>query len=663
MTNKKCLEDDKTVEAIMEYFYGTNEIIRRMKLNATRHIIQKSLYDALGGYLNYYLIPVAKYSFYAGNMTYKTTRRLYDLFEHCKELLNTNGNGWSEPITDFSDFDIQYEIIKTANAKTDNAMDDPPPCYNLLVKDTDENDEDMIVSLPKLEAEQDEELFNIWIPFKRKRIFNLRSKTSAFVLMRYFVAVTKCYEFQGNPKKVFYTRFRDWLVENALPYLHDEIFFPGFGAVLRVLKTLAAETEMKKTPKCDEEEPNKHSRHDKAMDDFKSSKEIARINDQVEQIANGGEEGDQRGILEKIWASAVVDEVDDTEDDSDDDEYTINHYLNTRTTIQIIIAGIIATFIFVLVIACCCKLRRNRQVIYKKKMTSGGTERTISLTSITTNSTPRFTDKVRSLLCGCNVSGKRNCDEEEIVLDKNSSSVMAKNRGQRKVSTTDSECSNKSSKKRGCFGRRKKNRKFLGLFGGGGGCDEQTKLNTKRNSQKPVSMNDPPAVQKQYFKSLYAKSDDGNKTDTSFELASKTKSKKKKGDKLDDVPIKKAGSTTNLSVANEKNKKAKKGKKGSDKDKLSADELDRIITSLQELPTTSKFCRSKSKSPPRNTILKYKTEEIATNKKSPKKKKVRIEKRSRSEESSATVIIILLFSFYRTNDNQLSLFSFFFAAG
>lgn len=188
-------------------------------------------------YLKHQILPVAKFSFYSGNVTYSAIQNVFNLFERCKELLDTNGNGWSDPITDFSQF--QFSIEPLAITKQSNDDDAMKACVNLAMNQNDQdNEEDMLVPLPKMETEESEELSTIWLPLKRKHIFNINSKTSAFILFRYFVMVTQCYNYQGINQSIFNRKLRVWIVENVLPYLEDEKLYPAFGAVLRVLETI-----------------------------------------------------------------------------------------------------------------------------------------------------------------------------------------------------------------------------------------------------------------------------------------------------------------------------------------------------------------------------------------------------------------------------------------
>jgi hypothetical protein len=116
-------------------------------------------------------------------------------------------------------------------------------CGNLAMNSNDDDDEEMLVALPKMEVEENEELSTIWLPLKRKHIFNIKSRTSTFILFRYFVMVTQCHRYQGINQGTFNRKLKLWIVENVLPFLDDEEAYPAFGAVLRILETIKGPEE------------------------------------------------------------------------------------------------------------------------------------------------------------------------------------------------------------------------------------------------------------------------------------------------------------------------------------------------------------------------------------------------------------------------------------
>lgn len=157
------------------------------------------------------------------------------------------GNGWRQS-KDF--FQTNYEIepinpsIKAGPAESiipPNGRDNP--CEKLLLA-SDEDDTfrfetDLIVSLPQIDTEDSDGILNIRLPFKRKQNFNLNSKASAFVLLKYYVTVSKCYEYRKQGSERFDMRFLKLVKEKFVPLLRRDEFYPGFGAILRILESLS----------------------------------------------------------------------------------------------------------------------------------------------------------------------------------------------------------------------------------------------------------------------------------------------------------------------------------------------------------------------------------------------------------------------------------------
>ncbi|CAG9808247.1 unnamed protein product [Chironomus riparius] len=235
------LMNDYNLVAMIKYFYGINEILEHMGEGEARQLVLKCFYDMLGSYLKHIVLPITKYSFYAGNVTYSVAQNVFDLFDRCKELLDTNGNSWSEAITDFSQFNVKIIPLMIPKTSDDEAM---KACSNLVTnQNDDDNEEDMLVPLPKIETEDNDDLSTIRLPLKRKHTFNINSKKSAFILLRYFVSVTQCFKYQGINQSLFNKKLNLWITDNVLPYLDDDQLYPAFGAILRILETIKSSDE------------------------------------------------------------------------------------------------------------------------------------------------------------------------------------------------------------------------------------------------------------------------------------------------------------------------------------------------------------------------------------------------------------------------------------
>lgn len=140
-------------------------------------------------------------------------------------------------------FKIQPINSKTKGVESETSDIFKDPCGNLLLTSDDDftsdySDRELIVSLPRIESVDNDNIISIWLPFKHKRHFILNSKSSAFILTRYYVDVLKCYQFRNAISNPFNERFHTLLREKVLPLIHNDEFYPGFGAILRVWETL-----------------------------------------------------------------------------------------------------------------------------------------------------------------------------------------------------------------------------------------------------------------------------------------------------------------------------------------------------------------------------------------------------------------------------------------
>ncbi|XP_030369969.1 uncharacterized protein LOC115620728 isoform X2 [Scaptodrosophila lebanonensis] len=252
----QCLLSDSVIYMLMKYFNSINQIVKRMSDEDTRRLLQRAFYDTMGGYLRYYLIPVAQVSYYAGRLKLCTVERLLALYEQCKLVLNTNGNGWKAPASDILSMlrSVNIKPVKLGECK--GSENDAASCAMLdqICGTKDAQDDLMIVSVPRLEPEDRHGyLSNVFLPFKQRRIFNLQAKNSAFILVKFFQTVTNCYRFQGMTQKVFNLRFRTWIRECVQMHYKDEMFYPGLGGVLQINEYLSC--PKKKPQSIDEQEP------------------------------------------------------------------------------------------------------------------------------------------------------------------------------------------------------------------------------------------------------------------------------------------------------------------------------------------------------------------------------------------------------------------------
>ncbi|XP_022212579.2 uncharacterized protein LOC111067656 isoform X2 [Drosophila obscura] len=251
---------DSVVQMLMKYFHTVNRIVKGMAEDEAKLVLQRAFYDALGGYLHYYLLPVAQVSFYAGRLKLCTMERLVALYHQCLVVLNTNGNGWRTPVGDILSQLKSVRISPVKLPARKQGEEDASSCA--LLEQTsgckEAPNDQMIVPLPRLEpVDGYGYLTNIYLPLKQRRIYNLRSPHSAFVLVKFFQTVTQCYRFQGMCQKAYNRKLRNWIRESLQLHYKDEVFYPGLGGILQVYELLQNEYHGKATQpegECQEEQ-------------------------------------------------------------------------------------------------------------------------------------------------------------------------------------------------------------------------------------------------------------------------------------------------------------------------------------------------------------------------------------------------------------------------
>ncbi|KOC65089.1 hypothetical protein WH47_04679 [Habropoda laboriosa] len=87
-------ENDRYIALLMDYFHICLESVRKLSIGKTKHLMLKALADTMGGYLQVYILPLTRHSYYAGNIKYRNARKLFELYEQLKLFLRSNGAGW-----------------------------------------------------------------------------------------------------------------------------------------------------------------------------------------------------------------------------------------------------------------------------------------------------------------------------------------------------------------------------------------------------------------------------------------------------------------------------------------------------------------------------------------------------------------------------------------
>ncbi|KAF5289183.1 hypothetical protein FQR65_LT00069 [Abscondita terminalis] len=201
--NLISIKDNTVVNDLVAYFRLLLNLVRKSATGTTRHLLILAMSDAIGGYLHRFILPISRYAYYTGFVRYDSMEKLYTLFGNIKDILRTNGNGWSD--AHYSDYPLGGITIP------------------LPFSDSPTNPE------------------SIALPLKSHSLVSLTSKHSQNVFVKYYIAAIECLKSLNateNDIKEFNSEFMNWLGKNVLPHLYKDTFYVGFGGVLQIVETM-----------------------------------------------------------------------------------------------------------------------------------------------------------------------------------------------------------------------------------------------------------------------------------------------------------------------------------------------------------------------------------------------------------------------------------------
>ncbi|XP_076231235.1 uncharacterized protein LOC143177257, partial [Calliopsis andreniformis] len=261
-------ENDQYIALLMDYFHICLESVRKLSIGKTKHLMLKALADSMGGYLQVYILPLTRHSYYAGNIKYRNVKKLFELHDELKLFLRSNGVGWLKPSWEIGHGKIQPIVITPPRTSAacegiitypESSTNNNPDLQHVTSKkkkrlapkhkptkknpgykdDSTRGEESVIIPLPFLD--NDEEPNSIALPFKKDSLQSLYTEQSAFALVKYYVASVKCITLKSKVKtelQVFNREFFTWLQQSVQRHLDDDKWYPAFGGVLRVIATL-----------------------------------------------------------------------------------------------------------------------------------------------------------------------------------------------------------------------------------------------------------------------------------------------------------------------------------------------------------------------------------------------------------------------------------------
>ncbi|KAK5638372.1 hypothetical protein RI129_012667 [Pyrocoelia pectoralis] len=221
--NSLNIHDNSYVNDLVDYF--------RLLLDV---ITLRALIDVLGGYLYRYVLPTARYSYYAGYINYGSIEKLNKLFDELKCFLRTNGQGWIKAHGPCGRNEPMYYFDSRRRGMYLRVISSQIEILTGLF-----SAKNVEIPLPFLDSRADPSA--IALPFKAHPLLEIESKTASYVLVKYYVTSMKCLHYHNANQtdlKLFTSTLYAWIENQVLPLLNNDKFYSAFGGVLRIKETL-----------------------------------------------------------------------------------------------------------------------------------------------------------------------------------------------------------------------------------------------------------------------------------------------------------------------------------------------------------------------------------------------------------------------------------------
>ncbi|CAH1406114.1 unnamed protein product [Nezara viridula] len=249
------------IPLLLEYMKLTLESARDVACSVRAHrLIMLAISDAFGGYLQAYGIPITNSKYYEGTVSYCTARQVNELQSAYRKTLDTDGGGWTGPVYVRRSKNVQPFVVSSFKSAC---------CSNLITNsdlgknsafcnggNDNGNQQPDRIPLPFLD-----DLANpraVAVPFREKSLYSLFSRNSSDILLRYYSNALRCLgpppdqacnDVSASPLAgQFLDSYHSWLCKAVVPHLHDEIWYPGFGGVYRILEAMT----QRGLSKCDD---------------------------------------------------------------------------------------------------------------------------------------------------------------------------------------------------------------------------------------------------------------------------------------------------------------------------------------------------------------------------------------------------------------------------
>lgn len=222
----EALSDD-AVHSTLVYLSSASDQVHKYSKDNEAYIAV--WYDTAGNYLRSYLLPITKYCFYAGNISYDSVHSVITYFKNVKHYLDTDGSEWPSVALNITDLQVTISPLNTTGNHT--------ACSELMFDSAKE------IPLPMMQMDDESKsIISLWVPLKSKQVYDPRSKSSLSILRIYYETVRNCIPAIKRTRQLFSSHFIQWIDRNLTKHLlDDDEFYPGLESILRVKKSLESD--------------------------------------------------------------------------------------------------------------------------------------------------------------------------------------------------------------------------------------------------------------------------------------------------------------------------------------------------------------------------------------------------------------------------------------
>ncbi|KAK9888099.1 hypothetical protein WA026_000374 [Henosepilachna vigintioctopunctata] len=236
--------DNEFAADLVNYFTLILTTMDALPESKKKKLSLQAMKDIIGGYLHSVILPVARMSYYAGIINWKSMHKLDRYYNKVKDMLKTEGQGWASPrLQKWGAFEARRLPMQKPSCKKHDT-----PCSDLRIYTHTESCDDsktcgkditLAVPIPFFDCKT--KPYAVAVPFRTNPLFDVIASKSSYVIVRYFLMSHKCLACKCDNnicRKSFKNNLYTWLTEEVVPRLNDDKTYAAFGAVIRVIRTL-----------------------------------------------------------------------------------------------------------------------------------------------------------------------------------------------------------------------------------------------------------------------------------------------------------------------------------------------------------------------------------------------------------------------------------------